>query len=130
MPAAPPSGTVFSTSAPSAPPAPPAPATESGAVPSTDHTLGSAVSSTLGGAVSSTRRRGADLAWLLRDHCYVRAVSVERRPVSHDEAQMAKCRLVAPSGSKWDVAEQRFGENPATGQRPATGAMTQVEPHT
>jgi hypothetical protein len=75
---------------------------------STDRTLGSAVSSTLGSAVSSTRRRGADLAWLLRDHCYVRAVSVERRPVSHDEAQMAKCRLVAPSGSKWDVAEQRF----------------------
>jgi hypothetical protein len=75
---------------------------------STDRTLRSAVSSTLGSAVSSTRRRGADLAWLLRDHCYVRAVSVERRPVSHDEAQMAKCRLVAPSGSKWDVAEQRF----------------------
>jgi hypothetical protein len=36
MPAAPPSGTVFSTSAPSAPPAPPAPAAVSGAVPSTD----------------------------------------------------------------------------------------------
>lgn len=42
MPAAPPSGAVFSTSAPSAPPVPPAPAAVSGAVPSTDELLAGA----------------------------------------------------------------------------------------
>ena len=38
---------------------------------------------------AATRRRGADLAWLLREHCYVRAVGVERRPVSVNESEMS-----------------------------------------
>ena len=51
---------------------------------------------------------GKDLAWLLQTHCYVRAVSVARRPVSTEEATMAECTLVAPSGRRYTLAEQRF----------------------
>ena len=68
-------------------------------------------------ATSDSRRRqpaplspacvetGADLAWLLQRHCYVRAVSVERRPVSGEESAMAKSVIKAPSGGKWTLAE-------------------------
>ena len=51
---------------------------------------------------------GADLAWLLHHHCYVRAVGVSRRPVSQDEAEMSRSALRAPSGRTWEVAEARF----------------------
>jgi hypothetical protein len=51
---------------------------------------------------------GADMAWLLQRHCYVRAVSVERRPVSGEESAMAKSVIKAPSGRKWTLAEHRF----------------------
>ena len=51
---------------------------------------------------------GADLSFLLQRHCYVRAVSVERRPVSGEEATMAGCVVQAPSGRKWRLEEVRF----------------------
>ena len=51
---------------------------------------------------------GVDLLWLAQHHCYVRAVSTERRPVSGEEVQMAGCVLKAPSGRKWTLSQQRF----------------------
>ncbi len=50
----------------------------------------------------------AGVAWLLRHHCYVRAVSISRRPVGADEASMARCTLRPPSCGRWVVGTERF----------------------
>ena len=76
---------------------------------------------------SACLEAGADLSWLLERHCYVRAVSVERRPVSGEESTMAKCVIKGPSGRKWTVAEQRFLALEQMFRQPSQGAAGGAE---
>ena len=61
-----------------------------------------------GSSQNAANDAALDAAWLLRHHCYVRAVGVQRRPVTADEREMASCKLRAPSGQMLSVSDVRF----------------------
>ena len=45
---------------------------------------------------SLSSARDAELSWLLQRHCYVRVVSIERRPVSDEERELSEQRIELP----------------------------------
>lgn len=72
------------------------------------HRLSGAAPAAASSPLTAGAAAAADVSWLLRTHCYVRAVSVDRRPVGGDERTMASCNVSAPSGVRWALAEERF----------------------
>ena len=72
----------------------------------------SASSSATATASAATPMDVVDVAYLLEKHCYVRAVSVRRLPVSEDERSMSACRIEATSGCRWPMGIERFSPQP------------------